>query len=76
MKKLVAKGSGSDFKPGFTWGGEYEVQHLSFSQGPAIRSRSKEPLHLGPVALLVAMVPSYRTGGFLDPKGRGLSLRQ
>mmetsp|Transcript_38672 Transcript_38672/g.89254 ORF Transcript_38672/g.89254 Transcript_38672/m.89254 type:complete len:329 (+) Transcript_38672:56-1042(+) len=41
MKKLVAKGSGSDFKPGFTWGGEYEV-------------------------------PSYRTGGFLDPKGRGM----
>mmetsp|Transcript_40549 Transcript_40549/g.95320 ORF Transcript_40549/g.95320 Transcript_40549/m.95320 type:complete len:330 (+) Transcript_40549:88-1077(+) len=41
MKKLVAKGSGSEFKPGFTWGGEYEV-------------------------------PSYRTGGFLDPKGRGM----
>ncbi|KAL9139262.1 Photosystem II extrinsic oxygen evolving enhancer (psbO) [Amphidinium carterae] len=40
MKKLVAKGSGSEFKPGFTWGGEY--------------------------------VPSYRTGGFLDPKGRGM----
>eukprot|EP00971_Amphidinium_carterae_P331084 6464464-Amphidinium_carterae.1 len=43
MKKLVAKGSGSEFKPGFTWGGEYEAS---------------------------ACVPSYRTGGFLDPKGR------
>jgi len=41
MKKLVAKGSGGEFKPGFTWGGEFEV-------------------------------PSYRTGGFLDPKGRGM----
>jgi photosystem II oxygen-evolving enhancer protein 1 len=41
VKKLVAKGEGSSFKPGFTWGGEVEV-------------------------------PSYRTGGFLDPKGRGM----
>merc|ERR1719264_1119591 len=41
MKALQAKGSGSEFKPGFTWGGEFEV-------------------------------PSYRTGGFLDPKGRGM----
>ena len=39
-KQLVAKGEGSAFKPGFTWGGEFNV-------------------------------PSYRTGGFLDPKGRG-----
>merc|ERR1712066_113800 len=38
-KQLVAKGAGSAFKPGFTWGGEFTV-------------------------------PSYRTGGFLDPKGR------
>merc|ERR1712066_702112 len=41
MKKLKATGEGSSFKPGFTWGGEFEV-------------------------------PSYRTGGFLDPKGRGM----
>jgi len=41
VKNLVAKGEGSAFKPGFTWGGEFEV-------------------------------PSYRTGGFLDPKGRGM----
>jgi photosystem II oxygen-evolving enhancer protein 1 len=40
-KQLVAKGEGSAFKPGFTWGGEFNV-------------------------------PSYRTGGFLDPKGRGM----
>jgi len=41
VKSLVAKGEGSEFKPGFTWGGEFEV-------------------------------PSYRTGAFLDPKGRGM----
>lgn len=41
VKRLVATGDGSEFKPGFTWGGEFEV-------------------------------PSYRTGGFLDPKGRGM----
>lgn len=41
VKQLVAKGEGSAFKPGFTWGGEFNV-------------------------------PSYRTGGFLDPKGRGM----
>merc|ERR1719456_199313 len=41
VKELVAKGEGDTFKPGFTWGGEYDV-------------------------------PSYRTGGFLDPKGRGM----
>merc|ERR1711971_567451 len=41
VKSLLAKGDGSEFKPGFTWGGEFEV-------------------------------PSYRTGGFLDPKGRGM----
>jgi len=41
VKSLVAKGDGSEFKPGFTWGGEFEV-------------------------------PSYRTGAFLDPKGRGM----
>merc|ERR1712061_886001 len=41
VKSLVATGEGSSFKPGFTWGGEFEV-------------------------------PSYRTGGFLDPKGRGM----
>merc|ERR1712125_89941 len=41
MKALKATGSGSEFKPGFTWGGEFDV-------------------------------PSYRTGGFLDPKGRGM----
>jgi len=40
-KQLLAKGEGSEFKPGFTWGGEFNV-------------------------------PSYRTGGFLDPKGRGM----
>lgn len=40
-KQLVAKGAGTDFRPGYTWGGEFEV-------------------------------PSYRTGGFLDPKGRGM----
>merc|ERR1712014_146023 len=43
VKQLVAKGEGSSFKPGFTWGGEFNV-------------------------------PSYRTGGFLDPKGRGMYL--
>merc|ERR1719476_215830 len=42
-KQLVAQGEGDAFKPGFTWGGEFEV-------------------------------PSYRTGGFLDPKGRGMYL--
>eukprot|EP00419_Tripos_fusus_P062564 CAMPEP_0172927694 /NCGR_PEP_ID=MMETSP1075-20121228/217597_1 /TAXON_ID=2916 /ORGANISM="Ceratium fusus, Strain PA161109" /LENGTH=257 /DNA_ID=CAMNT_0013788963 /DNA_START=476 /DNA_END=1250 /DNA_ORIENTATION=- len=42
-KQLLAKGEGSEFKPGFTWGGEFNV-------------------------------PSYRTGGFLDPKGRGMYL--
>merc|ERR1719291_325971 len=41
VKGLLAKGEGSEFKPGFTWGGEFNV-------------------------------PSYRTGGFLDPKGRGM----
>jgi len=41
VKGLVAKGEGGAFKPGFTWGGEFDV-------------------------------PSYRTGGFLDPKGRGM----
>jgi len=41
VKQLVAKGAGDTFKPGFTWGGEFEV-------------------------------PSYRSGGFLDPKGRGM----
>merc|ERR1711979_73055 len=41
VKSLVATGDGSSFKPGFTWGGEFEV-------------------------------PSYRSGGFLDPKGRGM----
>jgi len=40
-KQLLAKGEGSEFRPGFTWGGEFNV-------------------------------PSYRTGGFLDPKGRGM----
>mmetsp|Transcript_80008 Transcript_80008/g.259178 ORF Transcript_80008/g.259178 Transcript_80008/m.259178 type:complete len:328 (+) Transcript_80008:101-1084(+) len=40
-KNLLAQGDGSAFKPGFTWGGEFDV-------------------------------PSYRTGGFLDPKGRGM----
>jgi len=40
-KNLVAQGEGAAFKPGFTWGGEFDV-------------------------------PSYRTGGFLDPKGRGM----
>jgi len=40
-KQLLAKGEGSEFKPGYTWGGEFNV-------------------------------PSYRTGGFLDPKGRGM----
>lgn len=43
IKDLVAKGEGSEFKPGFTWGGEFNV-------------------------------PSYRTGGFLDPKFRGMYL--
>jgi len=43
VKGLVAKGEGSSFKPGFTWGGEFNV-------------------------------PSYRTGGFLDPKARGMYL--
>jgi len=43
MKNLLAKGDGSSFKPGFSWGGEFDV-------------------------------PSYRTGGFLDPKGRGMYL--
>jgi len=43
LKQLVAKGDGAEFKPGFTWGGEFNV-------------------------------PSYRTGGFLDPKGRGMYL--
>merc|ERR1712107_627954 len=41
VKSLLATGQGSEFKPGFTWGGEFDV-------------------------------PSYRTGGFLDPKGRGM----
>jgi len=41
VKQLVASGEGSSFKPGFTWGGEFQV-------------------------------PSYRTGGFLDPKARGM----
>merc|ERR1712232_493335 len=36
-------GEGSAFKPGFVWGGEFDV-------------------------------PSYRTGGFLDPKGLGMYL--
>jgi photosystem II oxygen-evolving enhancer protein 1 len=40
VKDLVAKGSGSSFKPGFQMGGDFTV-------------------------------PSYRTGLFLDPKGRG-----
>jgi len=40
VKELVAKGSGSSFKPGFQMGGDFTV-------------------------------PSYRTGLFLDPKGRG-----
>jgi photosystem II oxygen-evolving enhancer protein 1 len=40
VKDLVAKGTGSAFKPGFQMGGEFNT-------------------------------PSYRTGLFLDPKGRG-----
>jgi photosystem II oxygen-evolving enhancer protein 1 len=40
VKELVAKGSGSSFKPGFQFGGDFST-------------------------------PSYRTGLFLDPKGRG-----
>lgn len=40
VKELVAKGSGSSFKPGFQMGGDFAT-------------------------------PSYRTGLFLDPKGRG-----
>jgi len=40
VKDLVAKGTGSAFKPGFQFGGEFNT-------------------------------PSYRTGLFLDPKGRG-----
>jgi len=40
-KQLLAQGDGSEFTPGYTWGGEFNV-------------------------------PSYRTGGFLDPKGRGM----
>jgi len=40
VKDLVAKGSGSSFKPGFQMGGDFNT-------------------------------PSYRTGLFLDPKGRG-----
>jgi photosystem II oxygen-evolving enhancer protein 1 len=40
VKDLVAKGSGSEFKPGFQMGGDFTT-------------------------------PSYRTGLFLDPKGRG-----
>jgi len=40
VKDLVAKGSGTAFKPGFQFGGEFNT-------------------------------PSYRTGLFLDPKGRG-----
>jgi photosystem II oxygen-evolving enhancer protein 1 len=43
LKNLQAKGEGSAFKPGFTWGGEFDVN-------------------------------SYRTGGFLDPKNRGMVL--
>lgn len=43
VKGLVASGQGTEFKPGFTWGGEFNV-------------------------------PSYRTGGFLDPKARGMYL--
>jgi len=43
VKGLVATGQGTEFKPGFTWGGEFNV-------------------------------PSYRTGGFLDPKARGMYL--
>lgn len=42
VKELVASGKGTDFKPGYEFGGEFEV-------------------------------PSYRTGLFLDPKGRGTS---
>merc|ERR1712003_220080 len=41
VKQLLATGQGSEFKPGFTWGGDFTV-------------------------------PSYRTGGFLDPKNRGM----
>jgi len=40
VKELVAKGSGTSFKPGFQFGGDFST-------------------------------PSYRTGLFLDPKGRG-----
>jgi photosystem II oxygen-evolving enhancer protein 1 len=40
VKELVAKGTGSSFKPGFQMGGDFST-------------------------------PSYRTGLFLDPKGRG-----
>merc|ERR1719204_172424 len=43
VKGGVFKGQGSEFKPGFTWGGEFDV-------------------------------PSYRTGGFLDPKGGGIEM--
>ena len=39
---MVAQGKGDTFKPGYQFGGEFEV-------------------------------PSYRTGLFLDPKGRGTS---
>jgi len=43
IKELVAKGSGSAFKPGYEFGGSFKV-------------------------------PSYRTGLFLDPKGRGMTV--
>jgi len=42
VKELVAKGKGSEFKPGYEMGGTFKV-------------------------------PSYRTGLFLDPKGRGMT---
>eukprot|EP00929_Paragymnodinium_shiwhaense_P103081 TRINITY_DN6636_c0_g1_i1.p1 TRINITY_DN6636_c0_g1~~TRINITY_DN6636_c0_g1_i1.p1 ORF type:complete len:389 (-),score=74.70 TRINITY_DN6636_c0_g1_i1:411-1577(-) len=41
VKQLQATGEGDSFKPGLTWGGQFEV-------------------------------PSYRTGAFLDSKGRGM----
>ena len=38
MKKLVAKGSGGEFKPGFTWGGEFEVPPAA-----EVRARALKP---------------------------------
>lgn len=66
VKELVAKGAanGNALKPGFEFGGPFKVRLFPSPQH-----------HFGCFVpkLPSQQVPSYRTGLFLDPKGRGMA---